>query len=606
MDEIIYSQKYLTIIYIIHFILEVLIIGFNINYYIVKYWIKLSFKIIFLIGIIMDSFFGLISLILLYFIYFQQNFFKSFFNSNKISTIIFLISAILIGIILVIIFWVNLSKFSNFFIDCPYNYTSEDFKKIIDNLNEFKSNDICQQRLCLKYDSYFINDNSIIINTDDNNILNIIDNLENNKYLCTFDSSLDFNNNDVICEKMKFNSNNDFFNFCNKYIFYYLCKRESIPSKYNININKECPSENLDSIASNVSDYFILFNIILGFLPWTIELIYYYKLSSNKVQAQEQIQNPINNNNIVQNEINIINIQQNENQLRNLLNRTANSSETNIRRNNTIQNSVNPNQNENQALNNNISINENIIQNNNINNSNNNRNNDNENIDEIINESNKKIENTQIIFFGKETKSSYNDDKEDEKESNKQNMQLITESENDDENKIIFNLVKNTRDDIVEEENYDINNNLEERVSKKKNKNKNNGNLFYLKKEENVKIHKNRFVNINNKTLNYAENNDIKINVNTRNEDLKEPNKSEFNKKEIDILDKIEKNCFTCKKEENEENKDRVSNLIRTVKKNRKDRIRIMDNVWKLLNNNNSKSELKNKKQKSNDLNDNE
>ena len=128
--------------------------------------------------------------------------------------------------------------------------------------------------------------------------------------------------------------------------------------------------------------------------------------------------------------------------------------------------------------------------------------------------------------------------------------------------------------------------------------------MFYLKKEEN-KIHINRFVNTNNKTLNYFENNEINIIANKRNEDLK-PNKSEYHKKDIDILEKIEKNCFTCKKEKNEENKDRVSNLTRTVKKNRKDRIRVMDNVWKILNNTNSKSELKNKKQEKNDLNDDE
>ena len=610
MEEIIYSQKYLTIIYIIHFILEVIIIGTNINYYIAKYWIKLSFKIIFLIGIILDSFFGLISLILLYFIYFQQNLFKSFFNCNKIATYVFLIFAVVIGIILVIIFWVNLSKFSSFFIDCPYNYSSEDFKKIIDNLNEYKSNEICQQRLCLKYNSDFINDNTITIITDDNNILNIIDAPENNKYLCTFDSSLDFDNNDVICEKMRFNSNNEFFNFCNKYIFYYLCKRESNISKYNININKECPSENLDSMVSNTSDFFILFNIILGFLPWTIELIYYYKFSKNKVQIheqqQEQVQNQ-NNSNIVQNVINIINNNQNENQLRNLLNRTANSSEINIRRNNTIQNSVNPNHNENQAVNNNISINENIIQNNNINN-NSNINNNNENIDEIINENNQKTENTQIIFVGKEAKSSFNDDKEDEKDTNRQkNMHLITESENDDENKNIFSLTKHTKNDIAEDDNFDENTNIKGRVQEIHSikKNKIFGNMFYLKKEEN-KIHINRFVNSNNKTLNYFENNEINIIANKRNEDLKQPNKSEYHKKDIDILEKIEKNCFTCKKEKNEENKDRVSNLTRTVKQNRKDRIRVMDNVWKILNNNNSKSELKNKKQEKNDLNDDE
>lgn len=108
--------------------------------------------------------------------------------------------------------------------------------------------------------------------------------------------------------------------------------------------------ENIDSITSNASDFLILFNIILGFLPWIIELIYYNNLSNNKVQTQEQTQNQ----------------------------------------------------------NNNISVNENIIQNNNVNNNNNLNSNNILNIDEILNENNQKTENTQIIFVGKEMKSIFN------------------------------------------------------------------------------------------------------------------------------------------------------------------------------------------------------
>lgn len=70
-------------------------------------------------------------------------------------------------------------------------------------------------------------------------------------------------------------------------------------------------------------------------------------------------------------------------------------------------------------------------------------------------------------------------------------MQLITESENDEETKNIFNLVKHSKDDIIEEDNCDTKNNLKEIETVSNRKNKNNGNMFYLKKDE-----KNKFIEI--------------------------------------------------------------------------------------------------------------
>ena len=372
-----------TIIYILHLILEIIIIVFDIHYYVSKYWINISFKIIFLVGIIFLYFFCIYAIIPLYYIYCCKNITKTFFNNNKKISFIFLILNILVGVTLNVLFWINLSKFPSFYKDCPYNYSLTDLVKLNENDNNYKSNEICQKRLCFNYEYKLINDNYIDFILDNSDILLNIEEDDNNIYLCNFDSSKEFENNEVLCQKISFTSKNNYLNFCYKYIFYYICQRINSPLKYNININNECPMENRNSIS--FIDILIILNILFSFIPWCLELIFIKKYL-NKI---EKIENQNENNNQ-----NIINIEQlqNENQIRNILNKTANSSNMNMHR---------PTSNENVNIN--------------------------EDINEVINKSiqkNETKENIQFIFIGKESENSVEDIKEDEKESIKDNEKL--------------------------------------------------------------------------------------------------------------------------------------------------------------------------------------
>lgn len=544
----------LTIIYILHFILEIIIIVFDIHHYISKYWINISFKIIFLVGIIILYFFCIYTIIPLYYIYCCKNITKTFFNNNKKISFIFLILNILVGVTLNVFFWINLSKYPSFYKDCPYNFSLSDLVKLNDN--NYKSNEICQKRLCFNYESKLIDDNNIDLKFDNSDILLNIEEEDNNSYLCNFDSSIEFENNEVLCKKVSITSKNNYLNFCNKYIFYYICQRNNNPLKYNININNECPMENRNSI--NFVDILIILNIIFGIIPWCLELIFIKKYL-NKI-GETQNQNGNNNQNI----INVEQLQ-NENQIRNILNKTANSSNMNIHR---------PTSNENVNINGDIN--------------------------EVINESiqkNESKENMQFIFIGKESKNSVEDIKEDEKESIKDKEKLEINKDFEYNINSIQSMNKET-----ETNNFDtkIINKIQTKEIVVKKKKVPNGNLFYLKKENNnndenkaiINKKMNRFINSNNKSLNFFGPNILNRRLITI---LNDQNKSDYtNKKNTDILNKIENNCLSCKKEEKTENKDKTIHLTKTVKKSRKERNKIMDSVFKLLeNHSNSKSELK-------------
>ena len=209
MDEISSFKKNIVFIYIVHFIIEIIIIVLNIFYYISKYWINISFKIIFLIGIILICFLLFFPLISIYVIYFKNNLSKSFYNKNKIISFIFLVLRIIIGIILNILFWINISKFPSFYKDCPYNYSDSNLNNLKEKIEQYKSNEICQKRICIDYKSQFINEKII---TDNNNEINNNNNIDIDSsnlffnYVCNFDSSKDFDNNEVRCKIIYFNS----------------------------------------------------------------------------------------------------------------------------------------------------------------------------------------------------------------------------------------------------------------------------------------------------------------------------------------------------------------------------------------------------------------
>ena len=596
MAELFFSsfKRKITIIYIAHFILGIIVISININYHKTKYWINVSFKTLFLIGIIILCFFTIFPLIPLFYIYFHQNITKTFYNNNIKITLAFLIINILIGIILNIIFWINLSKFPSFYKDCPYNYSLSDLNKLNEN---YKSNEICQKRICLFYESKYLKNNYISLNLYNfDNSLNLEEDNPHN-YLCNYESSKDFENNEVFCQKAGLNSKNDYLNYCNKYIFYYICIRNNDPVKYDININKGCPPEKNNSLGYGIGDILIILNIIFGCIPWILELFFIKQYLNKKVNQESEGQNENenqNNNQIIVNNGDNQNQNQNqnidENRFRNLLNRTTHSSEVNLRR---------------------PTSNENI------------------NINEVINETNDdKIKNKnsnesiKYIFVGKESKKNINNNnnKEDEKEEKKKEKMIIKLNRHYKyDYKLNINLIDSPRNDIetnnIETNNMETNNIDTNNIDMDANNNKtltlikesdskikkmNYGNLFNLKKNKGVdkndflSKHK-RFINADNKTLSVIGTH-FNIILNKKRDssyNFKDLNKSncDSNKKiNNNVLDMIEPNCFTGKKEENK-NKEQVNNLTNTVKRKKKEKNRIMDNIWNLID---SKSNLNN------------
>ena len=560
MDEVSNIKKQLLYFYILHFVLEIIILVFNIYYYISKLWVYLSFKIIFLIGIIIICVFLIFPLIPLFFIYIKNNSDKGFYNKNKKISFIFLILNVLIGVILSIIFWVNLSKFSSYYKDCPYNYSFSEFNKLNENNGKYKSNEICQKRICFIYEKNFINENNIILNNYYNNQLH-----NNNNYICSFDSSIDFKNDEVQCQRITFSSKNDFFNYCAKYIFYYLCERIKTPLKYNININEGCPLENKNSKISNIIDIFIILNIIFGFIPWVLEIIYLNKLLNKNENSQNQIENNNQQN---------INIISNEVQIQNLINRTNNTSEANTRR-----------QNSQEIIDINININEN----------------NNHSLKEISqnNEENENNEQIEYLFIGNVKTGSNNNKKEDKKiiiqrsceRFKKNNFALFKENNLTPQ---IYNLINspninslNSHTKNFENISKDHKSKIDEiTINKKTNSHKQ---LYSLKKknikDKNIIINKvNRFVSINNNTLNYLPtnfclHNNININLN-------DDNKSSLceNNKKMNTLEQLDKSYYSFRKKYNrKKDKENKANLSQTLKKNKKVKKRLMDNLYKLI-----------------------
>ena len=271
-----------------------------------------------------------------------------------------------------------------------------------------------------------------------------------NNYLCIFNSSIDFKNDEVKCQKISFSSKNDFFNYCTKYIFFYLCERKKAPSKYNININKGCPLENKNSKFSKIIDFFIILNIIIGFMPWILELKYLNKL----LYMTENVQNQIENNNQQ-----IINIIPNEVQIQNLINKTNNTSEANTRRQNS------------QEI-----INININGNNNRSSKENNQN----------NEINEQIE---YIFIGNIKTNNNNNQKEDKKIIIQRSSERFKKIKENNLSPQIYNLINSPKINSLNSITKNFENNSNDYKSKINeitiNKNKSKKNFFSLNKKHN-------------------------------------------------------------------------------------------------------------------------
>ena len=294
---------------------------------------------------------------------------KSKFKLNifKIIGIIFLIISVLIGLFFSIIMIINTVHLKQFFLECPFNLSFKyfvsffsDYFKEDDNLK-----DKCNERRC-------------ILNEENEN------NYYQYEYLCNYNPEDELNTEEyysrslsngtkifskkqiecILLEPIYRNVHfreeiiYDYLDKCYYRADFYYCNRFNKPKIYNLKENEKCIENNYVLLMGFLSAGIILFDFILSFIPWNIEIKSYNSII--ELIDREPIKNinhNLNTNNNIQNNItnnesnNISNIEKNNN-VQNVTNNESNNISN-------IENNKCKNNNNTNSKNNNISINNN-------------------------------------------------------------------------------------------------------------------------------------------------------------------------------------------------------------------------------------------------------
>ena len=356
--EIYQEVRTMQITYSFHFVFY-LILGLEHLLFILKIFWKSEINLkLFISCSILDLiilFYPIIPLILMYRIILRINLTKIF----KLLSLILIILSILIGILINIVFWINLKSTTSFFRECPYNLI--DLKLFI---NEDDSSERCSKRRCvlesrndnegLVY-NYICNYNSQNEFEIDPKDLKSVDGSINNviqEIRCEEKNVLD----DLFTDKNYKNSESEIYNYLQKcwnnvdIKNFYLCKRTELPNQFNIDENYNCPKDNYNTLLYLSGVFLIILDIILAFIPWSLDYKSYSRIMSFENNEEENVE--INNN-------------ENDSERQRRRHNETNTSSNNPNSNNNVGNNENNNQNE---------INENNI----INGGNSERNNDNE------------------------------------------------------------------------------------------------------------------------------------------------------------------------------------------------------------------------------------
>ena len=269
----------------------------------------------------------------------------------KILSFVLIIVSLIFGIIINIFFWLNLKSTTSFSRECPYNLKDlKLFKEEVD------SSERCGKRRCVIESidnsgrgypyNYICNYNSgNEFELDPNQQYKIIDEYGNDQYLkyyvsCEKKDSIDTLIKDEINkqDKSEINiylqkcwNNDDIQNF-------YICQRYELPTKFDIDEDYNCPKENYNIILYLSGIFLIVLDIILAFIPWSLDYKSYSKILSI-INEEENIEIENNNGeqrqrhnetNTSSNNRNINNSERNNN---NNENENINNSENNRNRN---------------------------------------------------------------------------------------------------------------------------------------------------------------------------------------------------------------------------------------------------------------------------------
>ena len=276
MDVILDSEKKLLKIHILHFIFYSVIIIFN--FVLIKeiIWLTKILYYLFFSGINLYIICFLIPVIPMFFIVLKKLKKKNILKMRQL-TLIFCVIAIILGLFFSIILTINIIESSDFNKECPFNIP------ITDIINKTQ----CTNRICiLNYEDfenkfpyeYFCNYNAKKYFEEEEG---------EELYRRTINDTLNFtSDNQIICEKYEFNGYIFQNNIINNYLSicdsvekeFYICQRFFEHKKYDIENNYKCPDDNYLKYAYIFCILNILFNLILSFVPWKIELNIYDKV----------------------------------------------------------------------------------------------------------------------------------------------------------------------------------------------------------------------------------------------------------------------------------------------------------------------------------------
>ena len=249
-------------------------------------------------------FYPIFPLIFMYKIILKKNLTKLF----KLISLILIILSLVFGVIKNIFFWMNLTSTTNFSRECPYNIN--DVKLF---LNDDFNSELCSRRRCLLESindseegypfNYICNFNSqnefeidpnsqYPIKTEDGSIYYL-------KYYvkCEQKYSID----DLLSDKNNKNSENEIFIYLqkcwdNKDIKnFYLCQRYELPQSFDIEENYKCPKDNYNIILYLSGIFLIILDIILAFIPWSLDYKSYLRIISLDENEFDNVE--INNEN---------------------------------------------------------------------------------------------------------------------------------------------------------------------------------------------------------------------------------------------------------------------------------------------------------------------
>ena len=272
--------KDLQLSYIIHLVLNGIIIIFNFILIIEISWINNLYYYIYLSINIFGIFYYLIPIIPISFIKLNKLTKKKIIILKTIS-LIFCFLVYIIGLFFGILLMMNTFESTNYCRECPFNLKDSYINNIYDDyinkkINENELKEHCINRRC-------IFDNNIQINE------------YSGEYLCNYDPTKEFdpikNNsltNDIInqIECIQIEEDYNKYNFekeeiykymemCNSFDEFFICQRISEPLSYSLKEDFICPKSESTIKIIIFCIISITLNIIISYIPWRIEYIKY-------------------------------------------------------------------------------------------------------------------------------------------------------------------------------------------------------------------------------------------------------------------------------------------------------------------------------------------